>query len=141
MSEIELPERMKQRRAKLLNATYEYFLAVLEMDRNEAALRFPMDEKLMWVLFGYADTMLERLGYNVCCPDIYVQDGKKVLCNTTHWGCKPCHIRETSKMSEQLRDVIESAGYTIVSEDISGIRIWNPKDDECTISITAKLNS
>ena len=44
-------------------------------------------------------------------------------------------------MSEQLRDVIESAGYTIVSEDISGIRIWNPKDDECTISITAKLNS
>lgn len=52
MSEIELPERMKQRRAKLLNATYEYFLAVLEMDRNEAALRFPMDEKLMWVLFG-----------------------------------------------------------------------------------------
>ena len=65
MSEIELPERMKQRRAKLLNATYEYFLAVLEMDRNEAALRFPMDEKLMWVLFGYADTKLERLGYNV----------------------------------------------------------------------------
>ena len=141
MSEIELPERMKQRRAKLLNATYEYFLAVLEMDRNEAALRFPMDEKLMWVLFGYADTMLERLGYNVCCPDIYVQDGNKVLCNTTHCGCKTCHIRETSKMSEQLRDVIESAGYTIVSEDISGIRIWNPKDDECTISITAKLNS
>ena len=141
MSEIELPERMKQRRAKLLNATYEYFLAVLEMDRNEAALRFPMDEKLMWVLFGYADTMLERLGYNVCCPDIYVQDVKKVLCNTTHCGCKTCHIRETSKMSEQLRDVIESAGYTIVSEDISGIRIWNPKDDECTISITAKLNS
>ena len=61
MSEIELPERMKQRRAKLLNATYEYFLAVLEMDRNEAALRFPMDERLMWVLFGYADPMLERL--------------------------------------------------------------------------------
>lgn len=26
-------------------------------------------------------------------------------------------------------------------KSISGIRIWNPKDDECTISITAKLNS
>lgn len=68
MSEIVMPERMKQRRAKLLNATYEYFLTLLEMDRNEAASRFPLDEKLMWVLFGYADTMLERLGYNVCCP-------------------------------------------------------------------------
>ena len=105
------------------------------MDRNEAALRFPMDEQLMWILFGYADTMLERLGFNVCYPDIYVQDGKKVLCNTTHCGCKTCHIRETSKMSEQLRDVIESAGYTIVSEDISGIRIWFAIDDECTFSI------
>ena len=59
MSEIVMPECMKQRRSKLLNATYEYFLTVLEMDRNEAALRFPMDEQLMWVLFGYADTMLE----------------------------------------------------------------------------------
>ena len=39
MSEIVMPECMKQRRAKLLNATYEYFLTVLEMDRNEAALR------------------------------------------------------------------------------------------------------
>ena len=38
MSEIVMPECMKQRRAKLLNATYEYFLTVLEMDRNEAAL-------------------------------------------------------------------------------------------------------
>lgn len=94
MSEIVMPERMKQRRAKLLNATYEYFLTLLEMDRNEAASRFPLDEKLMWVLFGYADTMLERLGYNVCCPDIYVQDGKKILCNTTYCGCKTCHIRE-----------------------------------------------
>ena len=47
MSEIVMPECMKQRRAKLLNATYEYFLTVLEMDRNEAALRFPMDEQLM----------------------------------------------------------------------------------------------
>ena len=56
MSEIVMPERMKQRRAKLLNATYEYFLTLLEMDRNEAASRFPLDEKLMWVLFGYADT-------------------------------------------------------------------------------------
>ena len=110
MSEIVMPERMKQRRAKLLNATYEYFLTLLEMDRNEAASRFPLDEKLMWVLFGYADTMLERLGYNVCCPDIYVKDGKKILCNTTHCGCKTCHIREAFKMSEQLRDVIESAG-------------------------------
>ena len=54
MSEIVMPERMKQRRAKLLNATYEYFLTLLEMDRNEAASRFPLDEKLMWVLFGYA---------------------------------------------------------------------------------------
>ena len=52
MSEIVMPERMKQRRAKLLNATYEYFLTLLEMDRNEAASRFPLDEKLMWVLFG-----------------------------------------------------------------------------------------
>lgn len=51
MSEIVMPECMKQRRAKLLNATYEYFLTVLEMDRNEAALRFPMDEQLMWVLW------------------------------------------------------------------------------------------
>lgn len=141
MSEIVMPERMKQRRAKLLNATYEYFLTLLEMDRNEVASRFPLDEKLMWVLFGYADTMLERLGYNVCCPDIYVQDGKKILCNTTYCGCKTCHIREASKMSEQLRDVIESAGYTIVSEDITGIKIRNPKDDECTISVAAKLNS
>ena len=57
MSEIVMPEYMKQRRAKLLNATYEYFLTVLEMDRNEAALRFPMDEQLMWVLFGYAKTL------------------------------------------------------------------------------------
>ena len=56
MSEIVMPERMKQRRAKLLNATYEYFLTLLEMDRNEAASRFPLDEKLMWVLFGYAGT-------------------------------------------------------------------------------------
>ena len=39
------------------------------------------------------------------------------------------------------RNVEYSADDTIVSEDISGIRIWNPKDDECTISITAKLNS
>ena len=42
MSEIVMPECMKQRRAKLLNATYEYFLAVLEMDRNEAALNGPV---------------------------------------------------------------------------------------------------
>lgn len=103
MSEIVMPECMKQRRAKLLNATYEYFLTVLEMDRNEAALRFPMDEQLMWVLFGYADTMLERLGFNVCYPDIYVQDGKKILCNTTHCGCKTCHIREASRISEQFK--------------------------------------
>lgn len=141
MSEMEMPECMKQRRAKLLNATYEYFLTVLEMDRNEAALRFPMDEKLMWVLFGYADTMLERMGYNVCCPDIYVQDGKKILCNTTHCGCRTCHIREASRISEQLKDVMENAGFRIVSEDITGIKVRDPKDDECTISITARKNS
>ena len=115
MSEIVMPECMKQRRAKLLNATYEYFLTVLEMDRNEAALRFPMDEQLMWVLFGYADTMLERLGFNVCYPDIYVQDGKKILCNTTHCGCKPCHIRDASRISEQLKDVLENAGSARIS--------------------------
>lgn len=141
MSEIVMPECMKQRRAKLLNATYEYFLTVLEMDRNEAALRFPMDEQLMWVLFGYADTMLERLGFNVCYPDIYVQDGKKILCNTRHCGCKTCHIREASRISEQLKDVIENAGFCIVSEDITGIKVRDFKDDECTISITAKKNS
>ena len=141
MSEIVMPECMKQRRAKLLNATYEYFLTVLVMDRNEAALRFPMDEQLMWVLFGYADTMLERLGFNVCYPDIYVQDGKKILCNTTHCGCKPCHIRDASRISEQLKDVLENAGFCIVSEDITGIKVRDPKDDECTISITAKKNS
>ena len=28
-----------------------------------------------------------------------------------------------------------------VSEDITGIKVRNPKDDECTISITAKKNS
>lgn len=60
MSEIVMPERMKQRRAKLLNATYEYFLTLLEMDRNEAASRFPLDEKLMWVLLG-----MQTLCWNV----------------------------------------------------------------------------
>ena len=117
MSEIVMPECMKQRRAKLLNATYEYFLTVLEMDRNEAALRFPMDEQLMWVLFGYADTMLERLGFNVCSE----------------------HSFPTRRSSDQ--DVIENAGFCIVSEDITGIKVRDPKDDECTISITAKKNS
>lgn len=46
-----------------------------------------------------------------------------------------------SRISEQLKDVLENAGFCIVSEDITGIKVRDPKDDECTISITAKKNS
>lgn len=51
-NEKDMPEYMKQRRAQILNATYQYFLALLCMDKETAATLFPFDEKLMWVLLG-----------------------------------------------------------------------------------------
>ena len=49
--------------------------------------------------------------------------------NVYHWHYERCHIGEGTDLR------------IAVSEDITGIKVRNPKDDECTISITAKKNS
>ena len=49
--------------------------------------------------------------------------------NVYHWHYERYHIGEGTDLR------------IAVSEDITGIKVRNPKDDECTISITAKKNS
>lgn len=49
--------------------------------------------------------------------------------NVYHWHYERYHIGEGTDLK------------IAVSEDITGIKVRNPKDDECTISITAKKNS
>ena len=141
VNEIDMPEYMKQRRAKILNATYQYFLTLLCMDKETAAIQFPFDEKLMWVLFGYANTLIERKGLNVCCPNIYDMDGERTLCNTEICGCKTCNLREVSKVVDQLKESIEKYGYTVEIENEKEMWIKTSDGKAWKVPIVYKKNS
>lgn len=140
-NEKDMPEYMKQRRAQILNATYQYFLTLLCMDKETAATLFPFDEKLMWVLFGYANTLIERKGLNVCCPNIYDMDGERTLCNTEICGCKTCNLRELSKAIEPIKEAIEKYGYTVEMENETEMWIKTSDGKAWKVPIGSKKNS
>lgn len=139
--EKDMPEYMKQRRAKILNATYQYFLTLLCMDKETAATVFPFDEKLLWVLFGYANTLIERKGLNVCCPGIYEEDGKSTLCNTEICGCKTCKLRELSEVIEPIKEAIEKHGFTVEMENETEMWIKTTDGKAWKVPIICNKNS
>lgn len=142
MQEIELNNKMLERRDQIDNAIYHLFQELLDVTDEEAEKVYPWDIADIEQLQGYAIAILNRKGHFICNPSITIKEGRQYRCTLTECYCKECKCQDEFMEKERIlgciEESLESEGLEItgITEDSISFR-ENTTASDFLISITA----
>ena len=142
MQEIELNDKMLERRDQIDNAIYHLFQELLDVTDEEAEKIYPWDIADIEQLQGYAIAILNRKGHLICNPSITTKEGRQYRCTLTECYCKECKCQDEFMEKERIlgciEESLESEGLEItgITEDSISFR-ENTTASDFLISITA----
>lgn len=126
MQEIEMNDKMLERRDQIDNATYHLFQELLDVTDEEAEKIYPWDIADIELLQGYAISILSRKGHFICNPSITTKEGRQYRCTLTECYCKECKCQDAFMEKERILGCIEE------SLDREGLEITDTTEDSIT---------
>lgn len=127
MQEVELNDKMIERRDQIDNATYRLFQELLDLSDEEAEKVYPWDIADIMELQGYAIAILNRKDHYVCNPSVTTKDGRQYRCTLSECFCKNCKCQDEFMEKERILCCIEE------SLDREGLEITGITEDSISI--------
>lgn len=126
MQEVEMNDKMLERREQIDNATYHLFQELLDITDEEAEKIYPWDIADIELLQGYAISILNRKGHYICNPSITTREDRQYRCTLTECYCKECKYQDEFMEKERILGCIED------SLDREGLEIISTTEDSIT---------
>ncbi len=109
MQEIEMSNRMLERRDQIDNATYQLFQELLDATDEEVEELYPWDIADIEFLQGYAISILNRKGHYICNPSITTRENRQCRCTLTECYCRECKYQNEFMEKERILGSIEES--------------------------------
>lgn len=128
MQEVELNDKMLERRDRIDNATYRLFQELLDLSDEEVEKVYPWNIADIELLQGYAISILNGKKLYVCTPFVTTKDGRQYRCTLSECFCKECKCQDEFMEKERILCCIESSlnreglEITGITEDSISIR-------------------